>query len=166
VSSEQESSTRGLVGRCAGAKDRPVLELWRANLSGADLQDANLRQAYLQATTLNGANLTSPPFLSARSVRLRGLGILRIVTKVLVGVTILGGTKKILWAQAMNPEMWQSPATKWDVETLKSWAHRFVIPAEGLMAPAEEEPRGGRSRRVPRSRRLWRKRRVQARPEE
>ena len=80
--------------------------------------------------------------------------------------TILGGAKKILWAPAMNPEMWQSPATKSDVETLKSWAHRFVIPAEGLMASAEEEPRGGRSRRVPRSRRLWRKRRVQARPEE
>ncbi len=80
--------------------------------------------------------------------------------------TILGGTKKILWAPAMNPETWQSPATKRDVETLKSWAHRFVIPAEGLMASAEEEPRGGRSRRVPRSRRLWRKRRVQARPEE
>ena len=59
----------------------------------------------------------------------------------------------------MNPQMWQSPATKRDVETLKSWAHRFVI-------PAEEEPRGGWSRRVPRSRRLWRKRRVQARPEE
>lgn len=79
--------------------------------------------------------------------------------------TILGSTKKILWAPAMNPEMWQSPATKRDVETLKSWAHRFVIPAEGLMASAEE-PRGGRSRRVPRSRRLWRKRRMQARPEE
>ena len=35
--------------------------------------------------------------------------------------TILGGTKKILWAPAMNPEMWQSSATKRDVETLKSW---------------------------------------------
>jgi hypothetical protein len=63
------------------------LSFWGASLSGADLQDANLRQAYLQATTLNGADLTSPPFLSAPSVRLRGLGILRIVTKVLVGVT-------------------------------------------------------------------------------
>ena len=87
ANSDQESSTRGRVGRCAGDKERPVLELWKANLSGADLQDANLWQAYLQATTLNGADLTSLPILSARSVWHRGPGILRIVAKVLVGVT-------------------------------------------------------------------------------
>jgi phosphopantothenoylcysteine synthetase/decarboxylase len=44
----------------------------------------------------------------------------------------------------MNPEMWSSPATVRNVETLKSWGHRFVGPAEGLMASADEEPGVGR----------------------
>lgn len=62
----------------------------------------------------------------------------------LISATILAGAKKVLWAPAMNPEMWSSPATKRNVETLKSWGHGFVGPAEGLMASAEEEPGFGR----------------------
>jgi phosphopantothenoylcysteine decarboxylase/phosphopantothenate--cysteine ligase len=31
-----------------------------------------------------------------------------------------------------------------NAETLKSWGHRFVGPAEGLMASADEEPGVGR----------------------
>ena len=62
----------------------------------------------------------------------------------LLSATILAGAKKVLWAPAMNPEMWDSPATKRNVETLKSWGHRFVGPAEGSMASAEEEPGAGR----------------------
>jgi phosphopantothenoylcysteine synthetase/decarboxylase len=62
----------------------------------------------------------------------------------LLSATILAGAKRVLWAPAMNPEMWQSPATKRNVDTLKSWGHRFVGPAEGLMASAEEEPGVGR----------------------
>jgi phosphopantothenoylcysteine synthetase/decarboxylase len=62
----------------------------------------------------------------------------------LLSATILAGAKKVLWAPAMNPEMWQSPATARNIETLKSWGHRFVGPAEGLMASAEEEPGIGR----------------------
>ncbi|HEY0129358.1 MAG TPA: flavoprotein, partial [Rubrobacteraceae bacterium] len=62
----------------------------------------------------------------------------------LLSATILAGAKKVLWAPAMNPEMWDSPATKRNVETLKSWGHRFVGPAEGSMASAEEEPGVGR----------------------
>jgi phosphopantothenoylcysteine decarboxylase/phosphopantothenate--cysteine ligase len=62
----------------------------------------------------------------------------------LLSATILAGAKSVLWAPAMNPEMWQSPATKRNVATLKSWGHRFVGPAEGLMASAEEEPGVGR----------------------
>jgi phosphopantothenoylcysteine synthetase/decarboxylase len=62
----------------------------------------------------------------------------------LLSATILAGAKRVLWAPAMNPEMWQSPATKRNVETLKSWGHHFVGPAEGLMASAEEEPGPGR----------------------
>ena len=62
----------------------------------------------------------------------------------LLCATILAGARKVLWAPAMNPEMWGSPATKRNVETLKSWGHRFVGPEEGLMASAEEEPGVGR----------------------
>jgi phosphopantothenoylcysteine decarboxylase/phosphopantothenate--cysteine ligase len=62
----------------------------------------------------------------------------------LLSATILAGAKQVLWAPAMNPEMWQSPATVRNVETLKSWGHQFVGPAEGLMASAEEEAGAGR----------------------
>jgi phosphopantothenoylcysteine synthetase/decarboxylase len=62
----------------------------------------------------------------------------------LLCATILAGAKKVLWAPAMNPEMWESPATRRNTETLKSWGHRFVGPAEGLMASAEEKPGVGR----------------------
>jgi len=62
----------------------------------------------------------------------------------LLSATILAGAKTVLWAPSMNPEMWDSPATKRNVETLKGWRHRFVGPAEGSMASAEEEPGVGR----------------------
>ncbi len=62
----------------------------------------------------------------------------------LLCATILAGAKRVLWAPAMNPEMWKSPATTRNVETLKSWGHSFVGPEEGLMASAEEEPGVGR----------------------
>jgi phosphopantothenoylcysteine decarboxylase/phosphopantothenate--cysteine ligase len=62
----------------------------------------------------------------------------------LLSATILAGAKRVLWAPAMNPEMWNNPATRRNVETLKSWGHHFVGPAEGAMASAEEEPGIGR----------------------
>ena len=62
----------------------------------------------------------------------------------LLCATILAGAKRVLWAPAMNPEMWSSPATRRNVETLKSWGHRFVGPEEGVMASTEEEPGVGR----------------------
>lgn len=62
----------------------------------------------------------------------------------LLSATVLAGAKKVLWAPAMNPEMWRNPATRRNVETLKSWGHSFVGPAEGVMASAEEEPGVGR----------------------
>ncbi len=62
----------------------------------------------------------------------------------LLSATILAGAKKVLWAPAMNPEMWSNPSTKRNVGTLQSWGHSFVGPAEGLMASAEEEPGVGR----------------------
>lgn len=62
----------------------------------------------------------------------------------LLSATILAGAKKVLWAPAMNPEMWDNPATERNVETLQGWGHSFVGPAEGAMASAEEEPGVGR----------------------
>ena len=62
----------------------------------------------------------------------------------LLSATILAGARVVLWAPAMNPEMWSNPSTVRNVETLKGWGHRFVGPAEGLMASAEEEPGVGR----------------------
>jgi len=62
----------------------------------------------------------------------------------LLSATILAGAKRVVWAPAMNPEMWSSPATARNTETLKSWGHYFVGPAEGLMASAEEQPGVGR----------------------
>ena len=62
----------------------------------------------------------------------------------LLSATILAGARRILWAPAMNPEMWSNPATRRNVEVLRGWGHRFVGPEEGLMASAEEEPGLGR----------------------
>lgn len=62
----------------------------------------------------------------------------------LLSATVLAGARKVLWAPAMNPEMWSSPATKRNVETLMGWNHRFVGPSEGLMASTEELPGVGR----------------------
>jgi phosphopantothenoylcysteine synthetase/decarboxylase len=62
----------------------------------------------------------------------------------LLSATILAGAEKVLWAPAMNPEMWSNPVTQRNVKTLKSWGHTFVGPAKGAMASAEEEPGVGR----------------------
>ncbi len=62
----------------------------------------------------------------------------------LLSATILAGARKILWAPAMNPEMWSTFATRRNVETLESWGHHFVGPEEGLMASEEEKPGVGR----------------------
>ncbi|MBX6762860.1 MAG: hypothetical protein IRY88_04175 [Rubrobacteraceae bacterium] len=62
----------------------------------------------------------------------------------LLSAIILAGAQKVLWAPAMNPEMWKSPATRRNVATLAGWGHSFVGPEEGRMASEEEEPGVGR----------------------
>ncbi len=62
----------------------------------------------------------------------------------LLSATVLAGATNVLWAPAMNPEMWSNPATRRNVQTLKSWGHHFVGPSEGLMASTEEQPGVGR----------------------
>ena len=62
----------------------------------------------------------------------------------LLCATVLAGARAVLWAPAMNPEMWSNPATRRNLETLRGWGHRFVGPSEGLMASTEEQPGVGR----------------------
>jgi phosphopantothenoylcysteine synthetase/decarboxylase len=62
----------------------------------------------------------------------------------LLSATVLAGAEKVLWAPAMNPEMWTNPVTRRNVETLQNWGHSFVGPAEGAMASAEEKSGVGR----------------------
>jgi len=62
----------------------------------------------------------------------------------LLSATVLAGAHRTFLAPAMNPEMWDNPATRRNVETLQSWGHNFIGPAEGAMASAEEEPGVGR----------------------
>lgn len=53
--------------------------------------------------------------------------------------TVLLATKApILWAPAMNTAMWEHPAVQTNLERLKSFGHRMVEPAEGLLACGEE----------------------------
>jgi phosphopantothenoylcysteine synthetase/decarboxylase len=62
----------------------------------------------------------------------------------LLSATILAGVRKVLWAPAMNTEMWFHPATRRNLKTLKSWGHQFVGPAEGALASEEEGTGPGR----------------------
>lgn len=56
----------------------------------------------------------------------------------LLSATVLAGAPRVLWAPAMNPEMWNNPATRRNVQTLKSWGHNFMGPVEGPLASEEE----------------------------
>ena len=62
----------------------------------------------------------------------------------LLSATILAGAEPVLWAPAMNPEMWFNPATRRNIETLRSWGHEFVGPGEGALAAREEGSGPGR----------------------
>ena len=59
----------------------------------------------------------------------------------LLSAVVLAGAKKVLWAPAMNPEMWSSPATKRNAATLASWGHQFVGPAKGVLWPPPKRNR-------------------------
>ena len=62
----------------------------------------------------------------------------------LITATILGGVRKVLWAPAMNPEMWQHPATRANVERLQGWGHAFAGPEHGALAAVGEGEGPGR----------------------
>jgi phosphopantothenoylcysteine decarboxylase/phosphopantothenate--cysteine ligase len=56
----------------------------------------------------------------------------------LLSTILLATTAKVLWAPAMNKAMWAHPAVQANVRTLKSFGHRIVEPAEGMLACGEE----------------------------
>ena len=54
---------------------------------------------------------------------------------------ILAGVPRVIWAPAMNTEMWRHLAVERNVEILKAFEHHFIGPAEGNLA-AKGEGRG------------------------
>ena len=56
----------------------------------------------------------------------------------LLSTLLLATRAPILWAPAMNTQMWAHPAVQANVSTLKGFGHAFVEPAEGLLACGEE----------------------------
>ena len=61
----------------------------------------------------------------------------------LTTAVITAGVPRVLWAPAMNPEMWNYPATQENVARLRGWGQAFVGPEYGaLAAVGEGEGRG------------------------
>lgn len=58
----------------------------------------------------------------------------------LVAATLLATTAPVLVAPAMHTEMWEHPATRRNVETLKSFGYLFAGPASGPLAGGDEGP--------------------------
>lgn len=56
----------------------------------------------------------------------------------LLSTILLATRAPILWAPAMNTQMWAHPAVQGNVVKLKGFGHAFVEPAEGLLACGEE----------------------------
>ena len=58
----------------------------------------------------------------------------------LISATLLATTAPVLIAPAMHTEMWEHPATRRNVETLKGFGYRFVGPGSGPLAGGDEGP--------------------------
>lgn len=58
----------------------------------------------------------------------------------LASTTLLATDKPVLMAPAMNVRMWEHPATRANVETLRSYGHTIMEPDEGEMACGEFGP--------------------------
>ena len=67
------------------------------------------------------------------------------LTEDLLSATIASGVRRVLWAPAMNPEIWADPAVASNVESLRRrGGHFFAGPTEGAMAAVGERPGMGR----------------------
>ena len=62
----------------------------------------------------------------------------------LLSATIVAGARRVLWAPAMNPEMWADPAVRENVRRLSERGHAFAGPVFGAMAAVGEAPGFGR----------------------
>ena len=56
----------------------------------------------------------------------------------LLSTLLLATRAPVLWAPAMNTQMWAHPAVQANVTRLKAFGHAFVEPTEGLLACGEE----------------------------
>jgi phosphopantothenoylcysteine decarboxylase/phosphopantothenate--cysteine ligase len=62
----------------------------------------------------------------------------------LAAATLLSTRAPVLWAPAMNPTMWEHPATTRNVGTLRGWGHTFVGPVFGALGSSGEGEGFGR----------------------
>lgn len=62
----------------------------------------------------------------------------------LAGATLLSTRARVLWAPAMNPTMWEHPATQGHLHTLRAWGHEFVGPEFGALGSSGEGEGFGR----------------------
>lgn len=62
----------------------------------------------------------------------------------LASATLLSVRCPILWVPAMNPRMWEHPATQGHKTTLESWGHHFVGPVSGKLGTRGEGAGMGR----------------------
>ncbi|GGJ37912.1 DNA/pantothenate metabolism flavoprotein [Deinococcus roseus] len=58
--------------------------------------------------------------------------------------TLLSVRGPVLWAPAMNPAMWEHPATAAHRQTLQSWGHQFLGPTSGKLGTKGEGEGMGR----------------------
>lgn len=56
----------------------------------------------------------------------------------LASTICIASDKQIIFAPAMNKEMWVHPATQRNIKTLKSYGYKIIDPAEGKLACGEE----------------------------
>ncbi|HJU84543.1 MAG TPA: bifunctional phosphopantothenoylcysteine decarboxylase/phosphopantothenate--cysteine ligase CoaBC [Holophagaceae bacterium] len=56
----------------------------------------------------------------------------------LLSTLLLATRAPVLWAPAMNTQMWSHPAVQANLESIKGFGHRIIEPAEGLLACGEE----------------------------
>ena len=61
-----------------------------------------------------------------------------------ISALILAGVPEVIWAPAMNTEMWRHPAVERNVETLKTFGHHFIGPGTGKLAAKGEGEGVGR----------------------
>jgi phosphopantothenoylcysteine decarboxylase/phosphopantothenate--cysteine ligase len=61
-----------------------------------------------------------------------------------VSALIAAGARRVLWAPAMNPEMWRHPPVRDNVRRLAELGHAFVGPVWGSLAGADEGVGEGR----------------------